>query len=107
MNDNVDNFYALDREPDTLSLADVEQEFEELTARFNRCKQELEDSKASHRATATKQERRVSFNLPTPSQPSYGHPTINSSASLFNRDLQSEHEELTRRIKELERSEVE
>ena len=97
-------FNALDREPDTLSHAGVEQEFEEVTAHFKRCKQEREDSNVSLRTTGRKQERRVSFNLPASDQSSYGNSTTSSSASLFSRDL---HEELTRRLKEPERSEVE
>ena len=73
-------FTPLDREMDSMKLEDIEKEFGELTAQYNRCKQELDRNRASwgmldetNPKTVHKSEqpsRHVSFDVGSPSLPS-------------------------------------
>jgi hypothetical protein len=62
-----DDFVPFDRDHDfsSVSREGVEKEFEELTARFNRCKQELDSrTSGSNVGVQSTEDRRVTFDLP-------------------------------------------
>ena len=96
-----DDFVPFDRDQDLSSVSreSIKREFEELTARFNRCKQELDRTSGSNvrvQAAENKQDRRVTFDLPVHSA---------SSLDTISRKVQFEKDALIKRIQELEKSE--
>ena len=105
LDDSIDDFVVLDQEHESMSLKDVEKEFEELTVRFNKCKQELDENRASGfsgkvQSTAGTgtgmHDKRVSFDLST-----------QNARLLERKEMQLEKDALVKRIQELERSERE
>ena len=93
-----DDFVPFDRDHDfsSVSRESVEKEFEELTARFNRCKQELDRTTGSNVGVQSTEDRRVTFDLPVHSA---------SSLDTISRKVELEKDALIKRIQELEKSE--
>ena len=98
LDDSFEDYVPLDKELDSMCLEDVEKEFQELTAQFNRCKQELDKSRAQETGVRVQstENKRVSFDLPT-----------QDASTLENRETELEKDALIQRIRELERSERE